>query len=120
MNHAPETDGGALVAAYFAERTAQARAEVEQAKDKLAEKEAEENAFLERGELPAARSDLATLQPEFDLCAWATRRIGKVAFEMSPEAAAADHRARVERASVINWLETHGYSVPAAYRETAG
>lgn len=108
-------DAAAAIGAYFAEQTAQARAEAEKANAALAEAEQAAAAFAERQELPPA---VGAMKQGWEVAAWFTDRSTRIASNAIDGKATREQydQAKAERQAVLDWLDANGYEVPGPYR----
>ncbi|MFI0901768.1 hypothetical protein [Streptomyces sp. NPDC020983] len=122
-----QIDGTAVVTTYFEDRVAAAEKEVEEARSvlaaaeaKVAQREAERDAFAADGSMHPAAYNSPTGQPEWELCHWAATRIGRIAFkDMSPDGDRAYERLMEEQSAAHLWLREHGYTVPDEFEGQA-
>jgi hypothetical protein len=127
VNTHQEVDGAAVVATYFEDRVTEAEKKVEEARAALAEaeaafvqKSAERAAFAADGLLHPAAYNSPTGQPEWELCAWASTRIGRIAFkDMTAAGDRAYERLMDEQRAAHAWLRAHGYTVPDEFEGQA-
>lgn len=110
-----EAEAEAVIAGYFTEQLAAARAEADRAAARLDQAEAEAAAFAERRELPPA---VGAMRAGWDVATWTTGRTTRIASAaIDGKATREDYdRAKAEHAAVMSWLEAHGYEVPGAFR----
>jgi hypothetical protein len=108
-------DATAVIGVYFAERTAQARAEAERANAALAEAEKAAAAFAERQELPP---EVGAMKQGWEVAGWFTERSSRIGSDAINGKASREQydQAKAEREAVLDWLEVHGYEVPGPYR----
>lgn len=108
-------DAAAVIAAYFAEQSAQARAEAEKANAALAEAEKEAAAFAERQELPPA---VGGMKQGWEMASWFTDRSSRIGYDVTNGKARIEQyqEAKAEREAVLVWLEANGYEVPGPFQ----
>ena len=110
-----DIDAAAVIGEYFAGQLAEARAEAEKAKARLAEAEQQATAFADRQELPPA---VGGMKQGWEISAWSgerARRIASAAIDGKATREQYDH-AKAESAAVHAWLEANGYEVPAPFK----
>jgi hypothetical protein len=108
-------DATGIIAAYFAERLGEARAEAEKANARLVEAEGEAAAFTDGQELPPA---VGGMKQGWELAAWCGERARRIASAAIDGKASREQydQAKAEGAAVLAWLEDNGYEVPAPFR----
>lgn len=108
-------DAAAVIAAYFAEQTEQARAEAEKANAALAEAEQAAAGFAERQELPPA---VGAMKQGWEIASWFTDRSSRIGYDVTNGRAGIEQyqQAKAEREAVLVWLEVNGYEVPGPFR----
>lgn len=122
-----QIDGADVVATYFEERVTAAEKDVEEARAalaaaeaKVAQRAAERDAFAADGSLHPAAYNSPTGQPEWELCHWASTRIGRIAFkDMTPAGDRAYERLMDEQSAAHAWLREHGYTIPSEFEGQA-
>ncbi|MET9206779.1 hypothetical protein ABZW38_16720 [Streptomyces bacillaris] len=126
MSPTEQIDGTAVVTRYFEDRIAiaekgvkEARAALARAEEKVEQREAERDAFVQDGSLHPPTYNADTGQPEWELCQWAQTRIAYVAFDRNLANDAAYERLRAEEKALHQWLREHGRIVPAPFGEKA-
>ncbi|MFD5899636.1 hypothetical protein [Streptomyces sp. NPDC060366] len=108
-------DAAASLGAFFAERTAQARAEAAKANAARAEAEQAAAAFAERQELPPA---VGAMKQGWEMAGWFTERSSRIGSDAISGKASREQydQAKAEREAVLDWLDANGYEVPGPYR----
>lgn len=110
-----DIDAAAVIGEYFAGQLAEARAEAEKAKARLAEAEQQATAFADRQELPPA---VGGMKQGWEISAWSGERARRIASAAIDGKATPEQydQAKAESAAVHAWLEAHGYEVPAPFK----
>lgn len=105
----------AVITAYFAEQTTQARAEADKANAALAEAEQTAAAFAEGCELPPA---VGGMKQGWEVAGWFTERTSRIGSDAISGKASREQydQAKAEREAVLVWLEANGYEVPGPYK----